>query len=170
MLVRFATGDDAESIERIRIRGWQVAYRHIFDPGALDRLRPNWAWFRNELDRPSPGHATFVAETDAGVVGFALVGPCRDLRGLGELYAIYVDPDSWSLGAGRELIQHAESRLAEEYREATLWVLEANERARAFYERAGWRPDGTRGFFERPGFAAPELRYRKRLSSSRSRA
>src|SRR5215470_6191006 len=115
MLVRPATGADAEPIERIRIRGWQVAYRHIFDPGALDRLQPNWTWFRSELDRPSRGHATFVAETDGLVVGFALVGPCRDLHGLGELYAIYVDPDSWSRGAGRELIERAESRLAEEY-------------------------------------------------------
>jgi hypothetical protein len=67
-------------------------------------------------------------------------------------------------------MERAESRLAEEYAEATLWVLEANARARAFYERAGWRHDGTRGFFERPGFAAPELRYRKLLSRSRSRA
>jgi ribosomal protein S18 acetylase RimI-like enzyme len=156
-------------IRSIRIRGWQVAYRHIFDPVELDRIEPNWARFQYELDRPPAGRTTFVAELEDLVVGFSLVGPSRDERGVGELYAIYVDPDTWSRGAGQGLIGRAETRLAEDYEEATLWVLEANDRARSFYERAGWTPDGTRGFFERPGFAAPEVRYRKPLRSPRSR-
>ncbi len=170
MPIRAARAADAETIERIRIRGWQRAYRHIFDPDELDRIAPNPARFEHELERPPAGRATFVVELDGRVVGFAVVGPSRDELELGELYAIYVDPDSWSLGAGRELIGHAEERLAEEYGEAALWVLEENARARAFYERAGWEPDGARNVFRRPGFAAPEVRYRKRLSSSRSRS
>src|SRR5262245_44562509 len=166
--VRRARATDAETIERIRIRGWQRAYRHIFDPNELDRIEPNWQRFVHELERPPAGRATFVAELDGSVGGFAGVGPSRDERGLGELYAIYVDPDSWSHGAGRGLILRAEERLAEEYVEAALWVLEENARARAFYERAGWQPDGARKVFRRPGFAAPEVRYRKLLSSERS--
>jgi RimJ/RimL family protein N-acetyltransferase len=43
-------------------------------------------------------------------------------------------------------------------------VLEANPRARRFYERAGWRPDGARKHYERWGVTAPEIRYRKRLA------
>jgi GNAT superfamily N-acetyltransferase len=170
MTVRRARRADAEAIERIRIRGWQRAYRHIFDPDELDRIQPNWERFAHELERPPTGRATFVAELDGRVVGFAVVGPSRDERRLGELYAIYVDPDAWSRGAGRGLIVRAEERLAEEYEEAALWVLEENARARTFYERAGWQPDGARKFFRRPGFAAPEVRYRKLLSSLRSRS
>ena len=169
MVIRLATGADAERIERIRVRGWQVAYRGIFDAAALDGMEPDWSRFERELERPSASRTTFVAECHGDVIGFALVGPSRDVAGLGELYAIYVDPDSWSQGAGRGLIGRAEERLAEDYDEATLWVLERNERARAFYERLGWEPDGMRGVFERPGFAAPEVRYRKALSRSRSR-
>jgi GNAT superfamily N-acetyltransferase len=168
MLIRLATGADAEAIERIRIRGWQHAYRHIFDPDRLDRIEPDWARFQYDLDRPA-GRVTFVAELGDRVVGFALIGPSRDERGVGELYALYVDPDSWSQGAGRMLMGCAEERLAEEYDEAALWVLEENRRARDFYARAGWEPDGGRNLFKRPGFTAPEVRYRKRLRSTRSR-
>ena len=113
-----------------------------------------------------PGWTTFVAERDGEIVGFASVGPSRDERGLGELYAIYVDPDSWSQGAGRALVARAEEQLAGEYEEATLWVLAANPRARHFYERAGWLPDGTSKSEERLGVRAEELRYRKTLATS----
>ena len=65
---------------------------------------------------------------DAGVIGFASVGPSRDEHEVGELYAIYVDPDAWSTGAGRALIERAEERLRDDYPEATLWVLEDNPR------------------------------------------
>ena len=47
-------------------------------------------------------------------------------------------------------------------------MLEDNPRARAFYERAGWPPDGARKAEERWGVRAPEVRYRKELKSSRS--
>ena len=65
-------------------------------------------------------------------------------------------------------MEQAERELRTRYDEATLWVLEENPRARRFYERAGWRTDGERKADERWGVRAPEVRYRKRFSSSRS--
>ena len=47
-------------------------------------------------------------------------------------------------------------------------MLEDNPRARSFYERAGWAPDGARKAEERWGVRAPEVRYRKTLSTARS--
>ncbi len=163
MDVRPATGDDAQAIEAIRVAGWRVAYRHVFPPDELDRMPVDGQRWRSRLERPPRGWATFVAEDEGRVIGFVSVGPSRDVRGLGELYAIYVDPDVWSTGAGRALAEHAERRLASEYAEATLWVLEDNPRARAFYEAGGWTPDGARKAEERWGVRAPEVRYRKRL-------
>jgi GNAT superfamily N-acetyltransferase len=167
--VRRATARDAPSITRIQERGWQAAYRHVFPVEELDRggfIQPS-RW-RERIRRPPAGWITFVAARDHIVVGFAALGPSRDLSELGELYAIYVDPDEWSSGAGRALIDRAEQALAASYLEATLWVLEENERARRFYELAGWLPDGARKADERWGVSAPEVRYRKRLTSSRS--
>jgi len=168
MDVRLATGDDADGIEQVRVRGWQVAYRHVFPREELESMPVDGTRWRGRLESPPPGWTTFVAEDDGELVGFASLGPSRDEHGLGELYAIYVEPARWSTGVGRALLASAEHRLAREYREATLWVLEDNPRARTFYEHAGWAPDGARKAEARFGVRAAEVRYRKRLSSSRS--
>jgi RimJ/RimL family protein N-acetyltransferase len=46
---------------------------------------------------------------------------------------------------------------------ATLWVLEGNGRARRFYERAGWAPDGTHKDDVLAGTPIREVRYRRSL-------
>jgi ribosomal protein S18 acetylase RimI-like enzyme len=163
VIVRDATGDDAQEIERIRIRGWQVAYRHLYPPEELDGLAIDASRWRHRIDHPPRGWTIIVAGDAGSLLGFASTGPSRDERGVGELYAIYVDPDAWSRGAGRALLAHAEERLAATYAEATLWVLEGNTRARRFYEAAGWQPDGARQAVERLGVSPAEVRYRKRL-------
>ena len=165
MRVRLARGTDSRAIETIRVRGWQTAYRHVFPVDELDALPVDDERWRSRLTDPPPGWSTFVVEDgDGRVAGFSSVGPSRDERGLGELYAIYVDPAAWSTGAGRALIERAEEQLRAEYDVATLWVLEDNPRARRFYERAGRTPDGALKAEERWGVRAPEVRYRKELA------
>jgi GNAT superfamily N-acetyltransferase len=162
MEVRLATPDDATGIARVQERGWQAAYRHVFPAEELDRGGfIHVARWTERLVRPPGGWATFVAEHEDEVVGFTAVGPSRDESGIGELYAIYVDPGQWSTGTGRALIEQAEEHLRDSYSEITLWVLEDNPRARQFYERAGWTIDGGRKAEARWGVRAPEVRYRK---------
>ena len=165
MNVRKATAEDAAGIARVQERSWQAAYRHVFPAEELDRggfiHADRWT---DRLVQPPAGWSTYVVELDGEVVGFTSVGPSRDERGIGELYAIYVDPEQWSTGAGRALIEQAEATLQTEYGEVTLWVLEDNPRARQFYERAGWSVDGGRKAEARWGVRAPEVRYRKRFT------
>jgi GNAT superfamily N-acetyltransferase len=105
-----------------------------------------------------------VAEVDGQIVGFVSVGAGREEGADGELYAIYVHPDHWGTGIGRSLIEAGEARLRElGHREAVLWVLEDNPRARRFYEAAGWATDGTTRPIEIFGIEVPEIRYRKTL-------
>jgi GNAT superfamily N-acetyltransferase len=163
MEVRVATGDDAVAVETIRVHGWRVAYRHVLPANELDAMQVDPDRWRSRLATPPPGWTTFVAEDEGDVVGFASVGPSRDEHGVGELYAIYVEPERWSTGAGRALLERSEEQLRCEYDIATLWVLDDNPRARRFYEAAGWSADGTRKAEERFGVRAPELRYRKEL-------
>jgi GNAT superfamily N-acetyltransferase len=170
MEVRLAVPADAEAIERIRIRGWQAAYRHVFPPEKLDRLPIDWARWRASLERPDPGHVTLVADRSGCVCGWAMIAPSSVADRRGELRGLYVDPDQWSRGVGRTLLARAEAELRRNWDEAVLWTLEDNPRTRRFYEAAGWHTDGETGTLERLGVAAPVVRYVKRLKSSASRS
>lgn len=93
---------------------------------------------------PSREGILVVATEGRGITGFASFGPSRDSdtgpRVTGEVPAVYVDPDAWGTGAGRALMGKAVAELARlGYAAATLWVLDANGRARRFYAIAGWK-------------------------------
>ncbi|MDP9237087.1 MAG: GNAT family N-acetyltransferase [Chloroflexota bacterium] len=78
---------------------------------------------------------------------------------------MYVTPEAWGIGAGRALMQAARDALLDlEFRDAVLWVLEANGRARRFYERAGWRPDGVTRTDDYGGVELPAVRYVQSLN------
>ena len=49
------------------------------------------------------------------------------------------------------------------YRQATLWVLDSNARARRFYAAAGFQPDGAVKVDDSRGFPLAEVRYRRSL-------
>jgi GNAT superfamily N-acetyltransferase len=108
--------------------------------------------------------AVFLAESDAGVVAFVSVGPSRDDDAQGELYAIYALPEAWGRGLGHALMAPALESLRESgHRDAILWVLDDNPRARRFYEREGWTFDGTEKVEEFLGKNVREVRYRIKL-------
>jgi GNAT superfamily N-acetyltransferase len=142
--VRDARLADAEAIADVHVRTWQAAYDHVFPPEALAGISVD-AWTRNWrrwLSDPPPHTHRLVTEDEAGVRGFAILGPAT--AGVaGELHAIYVLPEAWGAGHGRALMAVALERLrGEGFAEAILWVLEDNPRTRRFYEQAGWRLDG----------------------------
>jgi GNAT superfamily N-acetyltransferase len=159
--------EDASAIARVHTRSWQVAYAHAFPEEALnaisvERRADDWARW---LGAVPPRAAILVAEVNGDVAGFASVGSAREEdESTGELYAIYVDPDRWGTGVGRALIAEAEQRLrSASFREAILWVLDDNPRARRFYEAAGWAHDGASKQDTHLDTLVNEVRYRKRL-------
>jgi GNAT superfamily N-acetyltransferase len=143
--IRRAQPADAREIAEVHVRTWQAAYRHAFPAEVLDNLSvDDRAPLATRL-LESDSEAIWVAEDGDRVVGFVSVGPSRTEEDTGELYAIYVLPEAWGSGAGRELIGAAKDWFAREgYATAMLWVLGDNPRARRFYEREGWRAEGTR--------------------------
>ena len=165
--IRLATAVDARSIAEIGVLGWQAAYRGIFPDAFLDGLSIDareTAW-RMMLENDEAGDApAWLAGRNGSAIGFLASGPLRDgdvPRPAAEIYAIYVVPDSWRSGAGKALlgaaIDHWKTRGATTL---VLWVLEANDRGRAFYEAMGWRADGRRQQIDLGGFTATEVRYR----------
>jgi GNAT superfamily N-acetyltransferase len=171
VIVREARAGDAAAIAGVHVRTWQAAYADVFPSEALasidlDRRTAYWA---GELERAALGAAIIVAEAEGSIVGFASVGAARgdDEHGLGELYAIYVLPESWGSGAGGALMERSLDALrAAAFEEAILWVLDRNPRARRFYEKWGWGDDGGRKRDTFFGVAVTEVRYRTALSAA----
>jgi ribosomal protein S18 acetylase RimI-like enzyme len=162
---RDAVPSDAPAIAHVHVETWRGAYAHAFPAdylAALDPARRARFW-RETVER---GDDVLVAERDGRVVGFASVGPSPGDDGArGELYAIYVLPEAWGTGMGRELLTAAVDRLtARGFAEAILWVLEDNPRARRFYEAGGWRADGERRTETIGGIPAGEVRYGRVLT------
>lgn len=60
----------------------------------------------------------------------------------GEIYAIYILKEYYEQKVGYKLMTAALEMLSE-YREIVVWVLEGNHRAIKFYERCGFKFDGT---------------------------
>ncbi|HEX4213788.1 MAG TPA: GNAT family N-acetyltransferase [Candidatus Dormibacteraeota bacterium] len=150
----------------LHVRAWRAAYRGQMPDGYLDGLEPasRAAMWRRSVTSPRDHSRLLVADLDGAVVAFAAVGPGGDPPGVGKLYAINVDPDEQGHGVGRTLLEAAEQVLAGlGFAEAVLWVLPANERARRFYERAGWRAEGVERTVDVLGVTVPEVRYRTSL-------
>lgn len=167
MFLRRAEAGDEEAVARVHVRSWQVAYRGLLPNDYLDALSPADRAARYTFAEIGPGSPhTTVAVGEDGICGFATSGPCRDAAkdDTGELYAIYVHPDSWNHGVGRLLIDDARSRMNHEgFSEAVLWVLVGNERAERFYRIDGWQPDGQRRLQDIHGITVDEIRYSRSL-------
>ncbi|MEV6650924.1 GNAT family N-acetyltransferase [Streptomyces sp. NPDC051219] len=169
--VRPMRPDDCTAVAEARVRGWQSAYTGLVPQPYLDAMsvEEDTARRRTHLAGAAPGVVNLVAERDGEVVGWACYGPYRDGAADtrdGELYALYVHPGHFSTGAGRALMEETLARAAAHgHPSLLLWVLEENTRARRFYEKAGFAPDGAEESFVVDGVAVPEVRYARRLSA-----
>jgi GNAT superfamily N-acetyltransferase len=155
VLIRRATPGDATALATVHVRSWQAAYRGLMPDEVLDGLsveRRAVMW-RAIIKSGLPGHVVLVAQGDGdgrdgdALCGFAHVGPGRDAD-LGaetaELTSLYLLSEVWGRGAGRALMAAAVDAMRDAgYVSAVLWVLVTNERARRFYEIAGWSCDGA---------------------------
>lgn len=162
VLVRPAVPADAPAVAEVHVAGWQVGYRGLVDDAHLDALSVadrTGTWSQ----RLAEGAEVLVAD-DGRVRGFATVGPARDddaAPTAGEVYALYVHPDAWGRGIGGALLSAALDRLAADGHEGcVLWALEANARARGFYEHRGWVADGSVKVEDHRGLLLREVRYR----------
>jgi GNAT superfamily N-acetyltransferase len=170
--VRRACDGDAPGIAAIHVGTWRSAYRGLMPAPFLAALTTDKRerFWRQEIAELGPDHRPWVAETDGEIVGFEHSGPARDddaPPACGEIYLIYVVEKCAARGLGRQLLAHGERDLAGRgHKTAVLWVLEGNGRARNFYERAGWQPDGATKRRDFGGRQLIELRYRKELASS----
>jgi len=144
MEILLAVAEDTAAVAEVHITARNTYYDGHVDIAKLDRraaqLREFYRSAPERFDR-----RLWCAKIDGEVVGMALTGPSLDNFGpwVGQLYQIHVHPDHWRKGVGSAL----HTACIEAWREGgvTVGMLEVwsrNERAQAFYESHGWRPDG----------------------------
>jgi GNAT superfamily N-acetyltransferase len=135
--LRRATSSDAETLAEIQEEASVAGVSHVYPPERFPfpsaAVRDRWRRF-----------------TDAG--GWAMLSP-DGFVAVEEpwLEALYLRPGAWGTRLAVVLHDLAVAELrARGIGEARLWVLERNARARRFYERLGWRADGTSRVVEFP--------------------
>ena len=164
MLIEPATSEDCHAIAEAHVESWQHAYKALLPAPYLASLSvaEREAMWRRMHER-QPSHL-LVGRSAGQVVGFVAFGASRD-EGMpsdrAEVWAIYVRPAFWSVGAGRLLwLAALQQVLVEGYKTVSLWVIAGNERAIRFYERAGFvaEPQSLKQF-ELGGATLEEVRY-----------
>jgi len=161
VLLRTANDLDLDAVGSLHYRSRASAYQDIVSPSALTFGSEGGLseWWSERVRWEKDTHRLTVAVSDGTVVGFSYVGPSAT-PGVGELYAIHVDPGLVGTGVGRLLMADALRHLGAR---AVLWVLEGNTRARAFYAKGGWQPDGETREAPMGGEVTRQLRYARRI-------
>lgn len=142
--IRPATADDARGCATVHHTSWVETYSELLPAShwETDTLEQRAATWQRWLDG---GVAVTVAESAGQIIGLAIahtgrqIGPHAPVRDR-ELYSLYVLSALHGSGAGQALL---EAVLPADV-PAQLWVAAENPRARRFYERNGFTPDGAR--------------------------
>lgn len=163
--IRVAKPEDANQIAHVHIETWQSAYRGQIPDTYLDSLniRERTLKWEQILATQDKYSQNYVAIMEDQILGFCTVGQCRDEdkpSTTGELWGIYVKPESMNKGIGSALINRAIEHLKLlNYTDATLWVLTSNTRTRKWYESKGWILEGQTKIDHRQTFDLHQVRY-----------
>jgi RimJ/RimL family protein N-acetyltransferase len=158
--IRAPTDADVPELVAHLLAGFEV-YRDFQPPGwspppaerETERMRVRIA---------SPSTWALVARDGREVVGQVLFEPVRDADAFAHFANLFVSRAWWGSGLAKELHGRALAAMRERgFGRARLATPAAQARARAFYEREGWRADGEP--FEEPALDMVIVRYLRDL-------
>jgi GNAT superfamily N-acetyltransferase len=153
--------EDCAELARVHMAVWRDAYAGLMPADYLaglsdERCADRW---RESAARPedAPERTLVVVDARGRLAGFGIAGPSRDEDAPTEweLYAVNLAAPARGTGVADRLLD----RLVGDC-DATLWVIEGNARARAFYTRRGFVDEGGRDVH--PATGTPEIRMLRR--------
>ncbi|OBG30968.1 hypothetical protein A5672_27180 [Mycobacterium alsense] len=156
---RQAEEEDFPAVAAMHYPVWRESNSGVMTPYVLDQFDGPEAWpdasYRPTLS--SPRWNMWIADSDGEVVGMTMFGPTLDDPHLVELHSLYVATKN--RGIGSSLLQKAlDSQPSDD---VVLWVAEDNQRARDYYSRRGFQPDGRSWMWvPMTGVQVPQLGYR----------
>ena len=139
-IIPMATSEDMDGKGYVHWKSWHETYTGLVDPAYMGKLTLEKCV---DIAHRWPDN-TLVAKIGDKVIGFVCYGEHRDdtITDCGEVFAIYVLADFYGQKVGYTLMNAAFEKL-EAYKRVAVWVLKGNDRAIKFYERYGFRSDGT---------------------------
>jgi len=125
---------------------WRAANLASLPPPTVDRVAQIW----EKLADPRACLVIGRHKTDGDILAIALAEPGRAeqgigavLPGYGHVSMVFVHPDVWGQGVGRQMLQGLHERaLATGWNGTTPWTRASNTRARRLYECQGYRASG----------------------------
>lgn len=145
LIIRNAYLPDAKKIAALQVCCWQSAYKEIFPTEKLKSLslkEKELIWLER-LNRPVDNHSrTQLAEFNDEIIGFCSFGIVDDFENNanGTIFAVYFSERFWGKGYAQILMASALQELkALGCKTVSLWVIENNLRARAFYNKLGFK-------------------------------
>ena len=144
--VRPVSVGDAGIVGDVYLRSWRAGYEGLVDPERLEpvaRVRSAYDWASAIEDFAGPAFG--LGTVDGAPVGIVKVGPDPTEPYDGTwVELLYVVPEAWGSGISVALLSWGLGACRSAgVCEVRLRVVEAQARARRFYEREGWSYDPT---------------------------
>jgi diamine N-acetyltransferase len=148
---RTAVAADAAALAELGASTFTHTFGHLYQPDDLELFLQNHSPENWDKELNDPAFEVRVAESDGKLVGYLKLGPPHlpfEPRGeAAELRQLYVVEDMKGQGVADELMHWAIER-ARDRRADYLYlsVFIENHRARRFYEKYDFEPEGTYAF------------------------
>ena len=148
---RLATAEDAEMLAELGAHTFTQTFGHLYQPDDLEIFLQNHSPENWDKELSDPAFEVCVAEQDGKLVGYVKLGPPHlpfEPRGeAAELRQLYVVEEVKGQGVADALIQWVIER-ARDLGADNLYlsVFTENHRARRFYEKYDFEPEGTYAF------------------------
>jgi diamine N-acetyltransferase len=148
---RLASPDDAEALAELGARTFIHTFGHLYQPGDLEIFLQNHSPQNWGKELNDPAFEVRVAERDGRLVGYVKLGPPHlpfEPRGeAAELRQLYVVEEMKGQGVADELMRWVIGRARDKRADYLyLSVFTDNHRARRFYEKYDFEPEGTYAF------------------------
>lgn len=141
--IRKAREEDAAGIGRVHYNGWIDTYSDLLPSRIIASLSGERSI---RIFQREGCQNMYVATVNGDVVAFCGYGMWRGTEaeeqpaGEGEIVGLYVLTPFQRKGIGKALLEQAERELKQEgFSTVSLWVLEGNANAQAFYHAMGFR-------------------------------
>lgn len=157
--IREARPDDARYLARIHSESWRAAFKDIVGAQAVEHFADETRARELYEHVLTSGLAHgYIGEADGDACCMAFWSQSRDgdMEGCAEIICMHSLPEYWRRGHGRRMMEKLLHDISEAgFKKVMLWVFCDNTRARALYEKSGFRPTEK----TRSDFGAQELCY-----------